>query len=118
MSTLNLISLILMTLLYVIAGFTHFVKPGLYLKITPKWVPYPQKVNILVGVLEIGLGAALLFPETRSYAAIGIVTLLLAVFPANVYHFQKARAKGKMVTATLIRLPLQAVLIYWAFSFI
>jgi uncharacterized membrane protein len=116
MSTLNLISLILMASLYVIAGFSHFIKPRLYLKITPKWVPYPQKVNILVGILEIGLGVALLFSQTRSFAAVGIIALLLAVFPANIYHFQKAREKGKMVTATLLRLPLQAVLIYWAFS--
>ncbi len=118
MPTIDLISIILMASLYILAGITHFAKPGLYLKITPQWVPYPEKVNILVGILEIGLGVALLFPETRSYAAIGIIVLLLAVFPANVYHHQKARQKGKMVAATLLRLPLQAVLIYWAFSFI
>lgn len=107
-----------MSALYCFAGITHFRKPGMYLKITPKWVPYPEKVNILVGIAEIGLGIALLFVQTRSYAAMGLIVLLIAVFPANVYHFQKALRKGKLVIPTFIRLPIQVVLIYWAYTFV
>lgn len=118
MTTLQLISLILMAALYCFAGITHFRKPKMYLKITPGWVPYPEKVNILVGVIEIVLGIALLFSATRSYAAIGIIALLIAVFPANVYHFKKSVTKGKLILPTLLRLPVQLLLIYWAYTFI
>ncbi len=118
MTTLQLISLLLMAALYVFAGITHFRKPKMYLKITPGWVPHPEKVNVIVGVIEIVLGITLLFSATRSYAAIGIIALLIAVFPANVYHFQQARKKGRLVIPTLIRIPMQLVLIYWAYTFI
>lgn len=118
MSTPQLISLILMAALYIFGGISHFRNPTFFLKITPPWVPAPETVNIIVGVLEIVLGIALLFSATRSYAAIGIILLLIAVFPANVYHFQKARRKQKQVIPTLIRMPIQLLLIYWAYSFI
>jgi uncharacterized membrane protein len=111
------ISLYLMAGLYVLAGINHFIMPKIYLKITPRWVPQPEKVNWLVGLGEIGLGVLLLFPETRSLAAWGIILLLVAIFPANFYHYQKARRKGEMVIPTLIRLPFQAVLIWWAYLF-
>jgi len=103
---------------YVFAGVSHFRVPKFFLKITPTWVPFPEKVNIIVGVIEIVLGLALLYSLTRPYAAIGIIALLIAVFPANIYHFQKARRKGKHIIPTLIRLPIQGLLIYWAYSFI
>lgn len=118
MSTLQLISLYAMSFLYCFAGICHFWKPKLFLSVTPKWVPSPERVNILVGILEISLGILLLVETTRSYAAIGIIALLIAVFPANVYHFQKARRKGKLVIPTMIRLPMQLFLIYWAYTFV
>jgi uncharacterized membrane protein len=118
MTTINLISLIAMAGLYIFAGISHFRKPNFFLKITPKWVPYPEKVNLLVGMIEILLGVGLFFSETRYFAALGIIALLIAVFPANIHHFQEARKKGKFVTQTLIRLPIQLVLIYWAYHFL
>jgi uncharacterized membrane protein len=51
-------------------------------------------------------------------AAMGVITLLMAVFPANIYHFQLAVRKGKYIIPTLIRLPIQGLLIYWAYTFI
>ena len=112
------ISLFSMSALYVTAGILHFVYPRFYLKITPKWVPYPENVNLFVGGIEIVLGLALLFEITRPIAAIGIIALLIAVFPANIYHFKKSWKKRKNVIFTLLRLPMQALLIYWAASFL
>ena len=83
----------MMSAIYIIAGVAHFRNPKFYLKITPTWVPFPEKINLFVGSVEIILGMALLFIETRTYAAIGIILLLIAVFPANIYHFQKSRKK-------------------------
>jgi uncharacterized membrane protein len=109
-------SLLLMAALYIFAGISHFRNPKFFLAITPKWVPMPKKVNIFVGAVEVLLGIAVLIPNLRTYAAYGIIALLIAVFPANVYHFQKSLRKGKQVVPTLIRLPIQALLIYWAWT--
>ena len=103
-----------MAVLYIFAGISHFRNPKFFLKITPPWVPQPEKVNLFVGAIEILFGILVLFSATRTFAIYGIIALLIAVFPANVYHFQKAVRKGKHVLATALRLPLQAVLIYWA----
>ena len=118
MTTLQLISLYSMALIYCLAGINHFLQPKFYIKITPTWVPNPEKVNLLVGLIEIVFGIGLLFTLSRPYAAIGIMALLIAVFPANVHHFLLVKQKGKNSLITLIRLPLQIVLIYWAYSFI
>ena len=117
MTTLEFISLITMAAIYVFAGISHLREPKFFLKITPKWVPNPETVNMIVGIVEIVLGLAMLFNITRHYAAIGIIILLISVFPANIYNFKKARAKGKQKALTLIRLPIQALLIYWAYCF-
>jgi len=118
MSTLKLVSLIIMAAFYIFAGVSHFRKPNFFLSITPKWVPFPEAVNLIVGGVEIVAGLLLFFNLTRSYAAWVIIILLVLVFPANVYHFQKALRKKKGVVLTLIRLPIQLVLLYWAYNFV
>lgn len=118
MPTLTLVSLFIMAFLYVFAGISHFRKPKFFLAITPKWVPFPEMVNLLIGVVEIALGVLVVFTTTRSFASWSIIILLILVFPANVYHFQKALQKKKAVLLTLIRLPVQLVLLYWAYSFV
>jgi len=118
MDQLSLISLCAMSAIYIIAGVTHFRKPKFFLKIMPKWVPFPELMNRFVGALEIILGISILFESIRSYAAIGLIILLIAIFPANIYHFQKSLKKKKYVLATLIRLPIQGLLIYWAYTFV
>ena len=118
MELFHQISLYLMAALYLYAGYQHFKIPKFFLKITPKWVPAPEKVNIIVGAIEIALGIAVLIPALRVFAIWGIIALLIAVFPANVYHLQKALKKKKHVRATIIRLPIQLILIWWAYSFL
>lgn len=118
MTTTELISLYLMAGFYVFAGVSHFKKAKFFLKMMPPWVPFPEKVNLVVGAIEILLGVGILFEFTRISATWGIILLLIAVFPANIYHFQLAKKKGKQVIPMLIRLPLQGLLIYWAYSLI
>ena len=113
-----MIGLYIMAGAYALAGIMHFVVPKFYLAITPKWVPAPAVVNVMVGLAEIALGIGLVLESTRSLAAWGVIALLIAVFPANVYHFQKARRKGQALWMTALRLPLQAVLIYWAWLYV
>ena len=110
----KLISGIVMGLLYVGAGINHFVKPGLYLKIMPPRLPAPVALNYVAGAAEMGLALLLPWPVTRPWAAWGLVALLVAVFPANIYMYQTRRAFRVPAWALLLRLPLQFVLLAWA----
>ncbi|WP_317174860.1 DoxX family protein [Pararhodonellum marinum] len=105
-----------MATLYVMAGIMHFVKPKVYLRIMPPYLPNPKLLNKIAGLAEIILGLGLLHESTRSLAAWGIILLLVAVFPANLYMYQK-KSKGIPEWALLIRLPLQLVLIFWAYLY-
>jgi len=109
---------ILMTLLYVAAGVNHFWHPATYLGIMPPWLPLPELLVIISGLAEIVLGLLLLPVRRRAFAAWGIIVLLIAVFPANIqmainWH-REGHAKEWIAWA---RLPLQAVLIYWAWLY-
>jgi uncharacterized membrane protein len=110
MSTPKLALLIGMSLFYIVAGVAHFVKPSFYLAMMPPSLPAPTALIAISGVAEIVLGLAVLVPATRVYAAWGIVALLLAVFPANIY----AAVAGIPGTGGFARLPFQAVFLAWA----
>ena len=104
---------------YVVAGLLHFLKTKFYLRIMPPYLPFPKELVYLSGVAEILLGLGLLSPF-RSLAAIGIILLLVAVFPANIYStFQNPKAiPGIPLWVLYCRLPLQFVFIYWAWIYI
>jgi len=107
-----------MGIAYVLAGVLHFVTPDSYLPMMPAWIPAHLTMVYLSGAAEVLLGAAVLEPKLRRPAAYGIILLLLAIFPANVHiavHnvpvFGAAEGAGP---ANWIRLPIQALLIAWA----
>lgn len=108
--------------LYVAAGVMHFVSPRVFAKIVPPMLPNPLGLVYLSGVAELVLGLGVLVPWTRRYSAWGLVALLLAVFPANVYMATSdvvldgapAWLRDPSTAARWGRLPLQAVLILWA----
>jgi uncharacterized membrane protein len=66
---LNSISLCLMIFFYLFAGISHFKNPKFFLKITPKWVYRPDLVNIIIGIIEIGLALGLVLKTTRSISS-------------------------------------------------
>ncbi|WP_320814489.1 DoxX family protein [Flavobacterium sp.] len=108
----------LMGIIYVLAGLNHFRQPRLYLKIIPNYLPNPILLNKLSGFAEILLGILVCLSFTSNYAAWGIIALLIAVFPANIYKFQNDKAAlGLPKWLRLLRLPLQLALIYWAFLY-
>ncbi|MGB3779041.1 MAG: MauE/DoxX family redox-associated membrane protein [Tunicatimonas sp.] len=110
---LKLVLLYLMAALYVAAGVNHFLRPRMYVRIIPPYLPAPELLNYAAGAAEMVLGVALLFPATRPWAAWGIIALLVAVFPANLYMYQQG-TPGIPSWALLLRLPLQGALIAWA----
>ena len=78
-------SRILLALLFIVAGLNHFRNPAPYLAIMPPRLPFPRELVFVSGVFEILGGIGLLVPRTRKFAAWGLVALLIAVFPANIY---------------------------------
>ena len=110
--------LYLMAGIYVLAGLNHFRVPRLYQRMIPQAFPSPKLLNILSGLAEIVLGIALCIPQTSGYAAWGVIVLLVAIFPANVYMYTNdAAALGLPKWVRLMRLPLQLVLIGWAYLY-
>lgn len=74
-----------LTAMFVLVGISHFAKPEkLVAMIPPNW-PYRSAMNYVSGAAEIILGILLLFNATRPLAAYGLLLLLVAVFPANIY---------------------------------
>lgn len=107
-----------MALLYILAGINHFRVPKLYYKIIPPYFSNQRLLNIVSGIAEIILGIALCIPQLSKYAAWGIIILLIAIFPANIYMYQNDKAAlGLPKWARILRLPLQFLLIYWAFQY-
>lgn len=107
----------LLAALFLLAGLNHFRNPQPYLDIMPPMLPFPRELVALSGILEMAGGAGLLLPRTRRLAAWGLVALLVAVFPANIYSaFHGMNFNGNEVPRWILwaRLPLQLPLIWWA----
>jgi uncharacterized membrane protein len=113
---LRTISLVVAALFFVAAGSLHFLRPAPYLKIVPPSIPWPLAMVYISGVAEIAGGFGVLLPVFRRAAGWGLVALLIAVFPANVYMALdqvQATANPLPVWILWARLPLQFVLIWW-----
>ena len=85
----------------------------------PPYLPLHRELVYLSGACEV-LGGLGLFPKRTRYAAgISLVLLLIAVLPANVQMLLDARAAGKpswWLALLWMRLPLQPVLMAWAWK--
>lgn len=110
-------SIIIMSILYIGVGIKHFTNPMWFIKIVPPILPFKLSLVYISGFFEILLGTMLLFPVTRYIAAWGLILLLIAVFPANIYL---AMTNGAALNTTPLiawgRLPFQFVFIaiaYW-----
>jgi uncharacterized membrane protein len=104
---------------FVVAGARHFTHERFYLKMMPPFVPAHRPMVWASGVAEILLGVGLCFQQTRVAAAWGLVALLIAVFPANVYMLQVGPERFPKIPrwTLVVRLPLQGVFIAWAWLY-
>ena len=111
------LALLLLAAFFVFAGTSHFTNRGFFEAIVPPWLPAPLLLVYVSGVCEILGGLGALLPQTRSLAGWGLVALLIAVFPANAHMAVESErwvAEGTPLWALYARLPLQLVLIGWA----
>ncbi len=109
------VALILLAVFFIAAGINHFLHPAFYVRIVPPWLPAHALLVQISGGCEILGGMGVLVPRLRRYAAIGLIALLVAVFPANVQMAQHPELYADIGSAPLlyIRVPLQIVMIAW-----
>ncbi|MCF7689699.1 MAG: DoxX family membrane protein [Cephaloticoccus sp.] len=105
----------LAAIFFVVAGANHFRQPEIYLGMMPPFLPWPEALNLISGAAEILGGLGLMVARTRRIAGWGLLALLVAVFPANVYVALQGRMPGLDVSplALWLRLPFQFVFMAW-----
>ncbi|AGA31221.1 DoxX family protein [Singulisphaera acidiphila] len=113
----KLVGKVLFAALFVAGGVGHFIATDFYVKMMPPYLPLHRPLVLLSGVAEIALGILLLIPKTSTYAAWGLIALLIAVFPANIYIYQHQELFHLPPLVHLLRLPLQGLLILWAYAY-
>jgi uncharacterized membrane protein len=119
MSLLKKSTIYFMGAAYIYVGLRHFIDPNFFMAIMPDYLPYHLEAVYVSGVFEIILGSMLLYKKTRRLAGWGLIALLIAVFPANIYLAQNETAQQSLDISqfvAIIRLPFQFLFIslaYW-----
>ena len=105
-----------MGIFYILVGISHFTSPIWYVQIVPPSLPYKLELVYISGLFEILFGGMLFFKKTRFLAGWGLILLLIAVYPANIYLAQTNGAA--MNTTPLVawgRLPVQFIFVGLAY---
>lgn len=111
--------LYVMAVLYILAGINHFISPKLYEKVIPPFIPYKKNVNEIIGFLCALLGVYIFIPIFTEYALWGIICYLIVVLPSNLFMITNDEASlGIPKWILYMRIPLQFVLIYWAYQYL
>ena len=104
---------------FTFTGVMHFVIPRSYEATMPPYLPFHRESVIVSGIAEIAGGLAVIPPSTRSpFARWWLISLLVAVFPANVHmavNPDQVRGLDQRIPrlALWLRLPVQALLVWW-----
>ncbi len=116
MRILKLILKTVFAILFISVGILHFTNPDFFVRIVPPILPAPLFLVYLSGFFEIALGILLLVPKFSRFAAFGLIALLIAVFPANIYMALNPQTFTEYNPILLyLRLPIQFLLIFWAY---
>ena len=114
---LRKLSVFTLSAFFVSFGIDHFVNPEFYLSIMPPNLPLKLEAVYISGLFEILGGVGVLIASTRKIASLGLVTLLVAVYPANIYMaLNPERFPEVSINALYFRLFLQFFFFYWAYS--
>lgn len=113
---LRILSLTVLALFFILAGINHFINPITYLNMMPPYLPFPEVLNLISGAAEIVGGIGVLIRPLRRAAGWGLITLLVAIFPANL-QMALHGLQGVNIASWILwlRLPFQFVLIAWVY---
>lgn len=115
---LRTVLLFVLAAFFVVAGLNHFRDPGFYLAMMPPFLPWHRELVLWSGVFEVIGGVLVLVPALRRLAGWGLIALLIAVFPANIYAaVAHVQPPGEHIAPILlwVRLPFQALFIAWVY---
>lgn len=108
-----------MAAMYIIAGIFHFIKPKAYLRIMPRYLPAHKTLVLLSGIAEIALGIGLLFSPTKVISIYGIIAMLSIFLLVHFYMLSSKKTGAGIPQWILItRIPLQFVLMWWAWFYL
>ena len=119
MKYLKSITIYFMSIAYTYVGVRHFIDPDFFLAIMPNYLTFHLEFVYLSGVAEVVLGLMLLSKKTRKTGSIGLIILLILVFPANIHLVQSELSQsilGVTKSQSIYRLPFQGLFIliaYW-----
>lgn len=101
---------------YIIAGLMHFIRPEMYRRILPGYLPGHKLLVTLSGLTEIFLGVALCFSMTKNFAIFSVIAMLTFFLPVHFHMlFDKKASMGLPKWMLIWRIPLQFALMYWAY---
>jgi uncharacterized membrane protein len=110
--------LFLQIIFYCIAGVNHFWHPAPYAAIMPPWLPWHTTLIYFTGICEFSFALLLIPARTRKTAAWLIILLLICIFPANIQMLvNHIHDHDPETWLTWVRLPIQLVLIAWAYVY-
>ena len=104
---------------FILTGTLHFVIPGVYESIVPEYLPARRALVYASGVAEIAGGVGLLNRRTRRLARWLNIATLVGVSPVHVemaLHPERWKQIPGGRPALLARIPLQALLLAWAWA--
>lgn len=100
--------------LFAFTGTVHLVRPHTFDAALPDWLPGTKRAwAVGSGVAELVCGALVAYRPSRRLGGLASAALFVGVFPGNVHMVRTARTP-RAKTITLLRLPLQAPLVWWA----
>lgn len=120
MKTGKKILLFFLVAFYFFMGLMHFIQLEQYIAMMPAWLPAQKGLIILSGIVEIILAVLLIPVKTRAIASKLIITMLVVFFfvihiPESIGYYKTSYEK---FVVSIIRLPIQFVLIAWAWMFV
>ena len=99
---------------FINVGVDHFINPDFYISIMPPAFPLHAEAVYISGFFEIVGG---IIPRLRKIAGWGLLALLVAVYPANIYMALTPEAFPEAPLSLLyLRLLFQFIFFYWAYS--
>src|SRR5437867_8833413 len=108
-----------LAVMFMFTAVAHFNRMRADLiRMVPPQLPNPEALVTLTGIAEVAGAVGLLVPGVARWAAYGLISLLIVLFPANIHAARDGLTiRGRPATPLVTRLPLQLLwlgLRWWA----
>lgn len=110
-------SLYAIAAMFIAAGVAHFIKPSIFTRIVPSYLPAPRLLVYASGVFEIAGGVGVLIPSTKIYAGWGLIAMLVVFLPVHTYMARDPDSRFSDLPGWMLwlRIPVQFVIMAWVY---